>query len=48
MVVVHTWVDTQYARRAERNYIQVCLARQLPLLNVAICQMSGMDAAATQ
>ena len=48
VMVVHAWVDTQHAQRAERNYIRVCLAQQLPLLNVAICQMSGVDAAATR
>jgi hypothetical protein len=33
--------------RAERDHIRVCLERRLPLLNVAICQMSrgrGCDA----
>ena len=48
VMVVHAWVDTEHAQRAERNYIRVCLAQQLPLLNVAICQMSDADAAATQ
>ena len=47
-MVVHAWVDPQHAQRAERNYIRVCLAQQLPLLNVAICQMSDVDAAATR
>ena len=48
VMVVHAWVDPQHAQRAERNYISVCLAQQLPLLNVAICQMSDVDAAATR
>jgi hypothetical protein len=43
VMIVHAWVDTQHAQRAERNHIRVCLERQLPLLNIAICQMSGMD-----
>lgn len=48
VMVVHAWVDTQDAQRAERDHIRVCLERQLPLLNLAICQMSGVDAAATR
>jgi hypothetical protein len=48
VMVVHAWVDTQHAQRAERDHIRVCLDRQLPLLNVAICQMSDVDAAATR
>lgn len=48
VMVVQAWVDTQDAQRAERDHIRVCLERQLPLLNLAICQMSGVDAAATR
>jgi hypothetical protein len=48
VMVVHAWVDTQHAHVAERDYMRVCLERQLPLLNVAICQMSGVGAAATR
>ena len=48
VMVVHAWVDAQDAQRAERYHIRICLARQLPLLNVAICQMAGVDDAATR
>ena len=48
VMVVHAWVDTEHAQRAERNYIRVCLAQQLPLLNVAICQMAEVDEATTR
>ena len=34
VMVVHAWVDPADARRAEREQIQQCLARELPLLNV--------------
>jgi hypothetical protein len=48
MMVVHAWVDAQDAQRAELDHIRVCLERRLPLLNIAICQMAGVDAAATR
>ena len=34
VMVVHAWVEPAQARRAERERIHECLARQLPLLNV--------------
>jgi hypothetical protein len=37
VMVVHAWVEAERAQRAEREHIRVCLERQLPLLNVAIC-----------
>ena len=40
VMVVHAWVEAQDAERAERDRIRICLERQLPLLNVAICQMA--------
>ena len=48
VMVVHAWVEAQDAQRAERKHIRVCLERQLPLLNVAICQMTGVDEAPTR
>jgi hypothetical protein len=40
-MIVHDWVDAQQAHRAEGDRIRICLERQLPLLNVAICQMTS-------
>jgi len=37
VMVVHAWVEAEQAQPAERAHIRVCLERQLPLLNVAIC-----------
>jgi hypothetical protein len=48
VMLVHAWVEAQDAQRAEREHIRVCLERQLPLLNVAICQVAGMDEGASQ
>jgi len=48
VMVVHAWVEAQDAQRAERDHIRVCLAQQLPLLNIAICQMAGVDDAITR
>ena len=48
VMVVHAWVEAEDAQRAERDHIRVCLERQLPLLNVAICQMVGVDETATR
>jgi hypothetical protein len=45
-MVVHAWVEEQQAHRAEREHIRSCLEQQLPLLNVAICQMAGAVEAA--
>jgi hypothetical protein len=47
VMVVHAWVDAQDAQRAERDHIRVSLERQLPLLNVAICQVAGVDETTT-
>ena len=43
VMIVHAWVEPPRARVAEREQIVACLARELPLLNVAICQMTGAD-----
>ena len=48
VMVVHAWVDPPDARRAERDHIRVCLERQLPLLNVAICQVAGVEEVTTR
>lgn len=48
VMVVHAWVEAQHAQRAERDRIQICLERQLPLLNVAICQIPGAEEAPTR
>jgi hypothetical protein len=45
VMVVHAWVEAQHAQLAERDHIRVCLERQLPLLNVAICQMAAEEEA---
>jgi len=39
VMVVHAWVEEPEAHLAEREHIGRCLEQQLPLLNVAICQM---------
>jgi hypothetical protein len=41
VMIVHGWVDAQQARGAEADYIRICLERECPLLNVAICQMTS-------
>jgi hypothetical protein len=48
VMLVHAWVEAQHAQCAERELIRACLARRLPLLNVAICQMAIADRAATR
>ena len=48
VMVVHAWTEAEHAQLAERDHIRACLERQLPLLNVAICQMAGVDEAATR
>jgi hypothetical protein len=48
VMVIHAWVGAEHAQLAERDHIRVCLERQLPLLNVAICQMAGVDEATTR
>jgi hypothetical protein len=48
VMIVHAWVETQHALCAERDHIRVCLARQLPLLNLAICQIAGSDEVASR
>ena len=42
------WVEAQHAQLVERERIRACLAQQLPLLNVVICQMAGVEQAATR
>ena len=39
VMIVHAWVAAEHAELAERERVQFCLERQLPLLNVAICQI---------
>lgn len=46
VMIVHAWVEAQYAQLVERERIRACLAQQLPLLNIAICQMTHADGAA--
>lgn len=48
VMVVHTWVEARHAHLAERDRIRACLEQQLPLLNVAICQMAVVDEATTR
>ena len=48
VMVVHAWVEAQHAQLVERERIRACLAQQLPLLNVVICQMAGVEEAATR
>ena len=45
VMVVHAWVEPQHAYLAEREHIRTCLEQRLPLLNVAICQMPGVEEA---
>ncbi len=40
VMIVHAWVEAEHAHLAERGCIHSCLERQLPLLNVAICQIA--------
>jgi len=47
VMIVHGWVDTEQARLAEGERIRSCLERQVPLLNVAICQMTSAAARPT-
>jgi len=44
VMIVHGWVDAEHARLAEADRIRICLERQLPLLNVAICQITSCAA----
>ncbi len=48
VMIVHAWVEARHAQLAERERILACLERQLPLLNVAICQMTCADSPATR
>lgn len=48
VMVVHAWVEAADAQRAERDHIRVCLERQLPLLNVAICHIASVDEITTR
>ena len=48
VMVVHAWVEAQHATLVEREHIHACLAQQLPLLNVVICQMAGVEEAAAR
>jgi hypothetical protein len=43
MMIVHSWVDAEHAQLAERERIRLCLERQLPVLNVAICHFDAAD-----
>jgi hypothetical protein len=43
VMVVHAWVEPAHARRAEQERIQLCLARQLPLLNVESERCAASD-----
>ena len=43
MMIVHAWVEAERAQLAERERIRLCLERQLPVLNVAICHVGGAD-----
>jgi len=45
VMVVHAWVEAQHVYLAEREHIRTCLEQRLPLLNVAICQMPGVEEA---
>ncbi len=40
VMIVHDWVEAEHAHLAERDRIHSCLERRLPLLNVAICQIT--------
>ena len=42
------WVEAQHAQLVERERIRACLAQHLPLLNVMICQMAGVEEASTR
>ena len=48
VMLVHAWVEAQDAPRAERDHIRICLERQLPLLNIVICQMASRKKATTR
>jgi hypothetical protein len=39
VMLVHAWVAAEQAHHAERERIRTALEQQLPLLNLAICQM---------
>ena len=43
VMIVHAWVEAQHAQLVELERICACLAQRLPLLNVAICQMTEVD-----
>ena len=46
VMLVHAWVQPEHAHEAERARIRAALEQGLPLLNVAICQMSTARACA--
>jgi hypothetical protein len=48
VMVVHAWIEAERAQLAERDHIRACLEQRLPLLNVAICQMAGVEDATTR
>jgi hypothetical protein len=48
VMIVHAWVEAQHAQLVERERIRACLAQQLPLLNVTICQMADTDSGAAR
>jgi hypothetical protein len=43
VMVVHAWVEPARAGRAEREQIQACLARHLPLLNIESERLAAAD-----
>jgi hypothetical protein len=45
VMLVHAWVAPGQAHDAERERIRSALEQQLPLLNLAICQMPGAPGA---
>jgi hypothetical protein len=44
VMLVHAWVPPEHAHQAERARIRAALEQGLPLLNVAICQMTTAPA----
>jgi hypothetical protein len=48
VMVVHAWVEAHDARLVERERIRAGLAQRLPLLNVVICQIAGIEEASTR
>jgi hypothetical protein len=44
VMLVHSWVQAEHAHQAERDRIGIALEQGLPLLNVAICQITATSA----